>query len=169
MVSRRNDALLRDATPADAEALARFEQRAFTGYYAAHRFSENQFRYYLARETTIAHLARARGQIIGYALGAEGRGRRRHLARLLSIAVDPAHRKRRVGRRLLSAFLESARRRGSRLATLEVAAPNQSAIRLFASHGFVPDRKLRRYYSRSVDGLRMRRVLDETDRHVRAL
>lgn len=147
---------VRPATLADATGLARFERRAFTGYYAAHRFSEAQFRYYLARPTTIAHVVERGGTIVAYALGAQQTASRRHLVRLHSIAVGAAERDRRFGGRLLSAFLTEARRRRCRRVYLEVAADNRPALALFARHRFTATARLRAFYSRSVDGVRMR-------------
>jgi len=147
---------VRPATLADAVSLTRFEQRAFTGYYAAHRFSEAQFRYYLARPTTIAHVVERGGTIVAYALGAQQTASRRHLVRLHSIAVDAAERDRHLGSRLLDAFLTEARRRRCRRAYLEVAADNSPARAVFTHHGFVMTARLHAFYSRSVDGLRMR-------------
>ncbi len=147
---------------ADAPALARFEQRTFTGYYAAHRFSAAQFRHYLARPTTIAYVLERAGRIVAYALGVQNTASRRHLVRLHSIAVGAAARDRRLGGRLLAAFLTDARRRRCRRAYLEVAADNRPALALFARHGFVPIRRLRAFYARSVDGVRMRCELGRT-------
>ena len=147
---------VRPATLADAVSLTRLEQRAFTGYYAAHRFSEAQFRYYLARPTTIVHVVERAATIVAYSLGVQNTASRRHLVRLHSIAVGAAERDRHLGGRLLNAFLTEARRRRCRRAYLEVAADNRPALALFARHGFTATARLRGFYSRSVDGVRMR-------------
>src|SRR5207247_7028897 len=59
---------LRSAAPTDARQLAQFERGVFINYYAAHRFSEAQFRYYLNRSHTMACLAQAGREIVGYVL-----------------------------------------------------------------------------------------------------
>jgi ribosomal protein S18 acetylase RimI-like enzyme len=147
---------LRRAVPADAAALAAFERRSFVGSYAAHRFSDAQFRFYLGRPATIAHVIASPRGITAYALGIQNTGSRRHIARLYSIAVAPAARDHRVGARVLRAFLAEARRRKCRVAYLEVAADNGRAIALFTRHGFGPTRRLRAFYGPDADGLRMR-------------
>ena len=147
---------VRRATPADAVALAEFERRSFAGYYAAHRFSEAQFRFYLARPTTVAHVIASARSITAYSLGIQNTASRRHIVRLYSIAVAPAVRDRRLGGRLLRAFLTDARRRGCRVAYLEVGADNVSAIALFTRYGFEPTALLRSFYGPESDGLRMR-------------
>ncbi|KMY67166.1 hypothetical protein AAU61_12760 [Desulfocarbo indianensis] len=53
-----------------------------------------------------------------------------------NLAVHPAYRDRGVGRYLLIKGLEEARRRGARLATLEVRPSNTAARRLYNSLGF---------------------------------
>lgn len=159
MAARSRSATVRMAHPSDAAALARLEHRAFRGYYAAHRFSAAQFRSYLARPTTIAHVVDHGGEITAYALGIRNTASRRHIARLYSIAVDGRQRDRRLGARLLRAFVAEADRRGCRVVYLEVAARNAPAIALFARHGFVPTARLRAFYARTVDGIRMRREL----------
>jgi ribosomal protein S18 acetylase RimI-like enzyme len=53
------------------------------------------------------------------------------------IAVDPALRRRGVGRALVDAAIAEARARGARRLTLRVLAPNDGARRLYESAGFV--------------------------------
>lgn len=159
MAERPPTSVLRRARADDAEALARLERTAFVGYYAAHRFSAAHFTSYLARPTTFTHVVLHEGRIVAYALGVQGGGTRAHVARLHGIAVDPRARRRDLGRRLLRAFLASARRRGCTVAYLEVAAANRGAIALFTRHGFAVTRRLPAFYSRTTAGLRMRRAL----------
>jgi RimJ/RimL family protein N-acetyltransferase len=52
------------------------------------------------------------------------------------ITVDPALRGRGVGRALIDAAIDEARRRGARRLTLRVFAPNEVARRLYESAGF---------------------------------
>jgi [ribosomal protein S18]-alanine N-acetyltransferase len=150
---------MRTAELPDAPALTVFERNSFKGYYAPHRFSEHQFRYYLTRPSTISYVMTSGDHVLGYVLGAQGTGRRKHITRLLSIAVDPGARNLGMGRRLLEAFLIEARRRSSHVVSLEVAEPNKAALQLFASEGFKRVSRLPRYYTSAVDGIRMRTAL----------
>jgi ribosomal-protein-alanine N-acetyltransferase len=147
---------MRIAQLSDAPALTVFERDSFKRYYASHRFSEHQFRYYLTRPSTISYVMTSGNHIVGYVLGTQGTGRRKHIARLLSIAVDPAARNLGIGRRLLEAFLIEARRRSSHVVLLEVAEPNKAALQLFTSEGFKRVSRLPGYYTSAVDGIRMR-------------
>ena len=152
---------VRRAVLGDVESLARLERRAFRGYYAPHRFTTQQFARYLESPRAIVYVVVQDGVVAGYVLGIRHTGRHSDLARLSSIAVDPLFQSRGFARRLLTAFLRTARRRGCRVAVLEVAGRNRRARALFEQHGFVTWRRLPDYYSPGVDGIRMRRGLAE--------
>jgi ribosomal protein S18 acetylase RimI-like enzyme len=59
-----------------------------------------------------------------------------HVQELKGLAVDPAHQRRGLGRALVQAAMEEARRRGGRKLTLRVLAHNDDARRLYAACGF---------------------------------
>ena len=60
----------------------------------------------------------------------------KQVVQVQNLAVNPAFRRRGVGRRLLLQGLEEAKRRGAKLASLEVRPSNLAARRLYASAGF---------------------------------
>lgn len=60
-----------------------------------------------------------------------------HVLMLQGLDVHPDVQRRGVGRRLLAAVIDEARRRGARRLTLRVLAPNEPARRLYESAGFV--------------------------------
>jgi ribosomal protein S18 acetylase RimI-like enzyme len=60
-----------------------------------------------------------------------------HVCTIIGLAVGVEYRRRGVGRELLRAAAEEARRRGARRLTLRVLAPNEPARRLYESAGFV--------------------------------
>ena len=72
-------------------------------------------------------------------------------AEILTLAVDPAHRRQGLGRALVAAFKETARARGATIAFLEVAADNAPAIALYLGAGFVRAGRRPHYY-RGPDG-----------------
>jgi ribosomal-protein-alanine N-acetyltransferase len=84
-------------------------------------------------------------------------------AELLTIAVDPAQRRRGVGQRLLLRFHDLARMRGGATAFLEVAAVNTAAIALYGAAGYQVTGRRRDYYRRdgqsAVDAVTMARDL----------
>jgi len=76
-------------------------------------------------------------------------------AHITTIAVAPAHRRRKLATRLLVALLRGARARGAHAATLEVRLHNTAAQRLYAGFGFRPVGVRPRYYEGTVDALIM--------------
>ncbi len=62
------------------------------------------------------------------------------------IAVHPGAWRRGVGRSLLTALLDEARRRGCNEALLEVRADNHGAIKLYEDFGFAPLARRAGYY-----------------------
>lgn len=67
-------------------------------------------------------------------------------AELLTIAVDPIHRRSGIGRKLLVVFEHTAAARGASKAFLEVAAGNSAAITLYKSAGYRESGQRRGYY-----------------------
>lgn len=80
-----------------------------------------------------------------------------------SVAVRPAARRRGLGRALVRALLACAREQGAVRADLEVRAGNGAAIALYASEGFVPVGRRRRYYGNGEDAVLMSLVLRRED------
>jgi len=68
-------------------------------------------------------------------------------AHITTFAVHPAWRRQKLGERLLLAFLDLARDRHAREATLEVRLSNVAARRLYEKYGFRPVGLRPRYYS----------------------
>ena len=85
----------------------------------------------------------SRGFVLGRAVAGE--------AELLTLAVDPALRRKGLGRALLAEFERAARAAGAEAAFLEVAAANAPARALYAAAGW-REAGLRRGYYRLLDG-----------------
>lgn len=67
-------------------------------------------------------------------------------AELLTLAVDPDHHRRGIGRRLLALFEKEAQNHGAKRAFLEVATTNLAAKALYAGAGWREDGLRKRYY-----------------------
>lgn len=74
-------------------------------------------------------------------------------AHLLSLAVEPASRRRGAATALLEAALAAEREAGARLAALEVRPSNADALAFYARHGFRAVGRRRRYYPDGEDAL----------------
>ena len=145
---------LRFANPEEADELARLHASAFEAPWPA------------------KDIARLMTMMGGFAVVAEGEGPQGFiLARaiaeegeILTLAVDPAARRRGVGRSRVEAAAAEAGRRGARTLFLEVAADNEPARGLYEAAGFERAGLRKAYYarpgSRRADALVLRRPLN---------
>jgi ribosomal protein S18 acetylase RimI-like enzyme len=86
----------------------------------------------------------------------------RHVLMVHGLAVDPGHRGRGIGRRLVAAAVAEARARGARRLTLRVLAPNTAARRAYEACDFAVEGVLRGEFfldGRYVDDVLMARDL----------
>jgi ribosomal-protein-alanine N-acetyltransferase len=85
-------------------------------------------------------------------------------AEILTLAIDPAHRRQGVARALVEASAGVAIAAGAEAMFLEVAADNPAAIGLYRSAGFEPVGSRKGYYPRPgsppIDALVLRRTLN---------
>ena len=89
-------------------------------------------------------------------------------AHITTFAVHPAWRRQRLGERLLLAFLDLARDRRAREATLEVRLSNLAARRLYEKYGFRPVGLRPRYYSDNNEDALIMTTEPLDDRQLRA-
>lgn len=147
---------VRDATPADLDAIERLERLGFER--AEERFDRRRIRDLMKSPHATVRLAVTETAVLGWGVSLLRRdpGGRMH-GRVHAIAVDPAARGTGVGRLMLSDLLEGLQRHGIVDATLEVRIGNASAEHLYRAAGFVPVQVVPDYYGEGVDALRMRR------------
>jgi [ribosomal protein S18]-alanine N-acetyltransferase len=123
----------------DLGEVQRIEQASFTT-----PWPENAYRSELVTNRLASYLvARIGGRIVAYG----GMWLMVDEAHITTFAVHPAWRRQRIGERLLLAFLDLARDRHAREATLEVRLSNLAARRLYEKYGFRPVGLRPRYYS----------------------
>lgn len=144
---------IRPARIEDLDRLVQIENRSFT----TDRFSRRTFRYLLTRANAVTLVAEADGRIIGYAMVLFHRGT--FLARLYSLAVDPACRSLGVGSKLIEAAERLALAHDCVTLRLEVRQDNLSAIRLYQQHGYKPQETVPDYYEDHMNALRMEKFL----------
>jgi [ribosomal protein S18]-alanine N-acetyltransferase len=123
----------------DLDAVQRIEQASFST-----PWPENAYRSELMTNRLASYLVgRIDDRIVAYG----GMWLMVDEAHITTFAVHPAWRRQRLGERLLLAFLDLARDRHAREATLEVRLSNLGARRLYEKYGFRPVGLRPRYYS----------------------
>lgn len=128
----------------DAETLARLHAACFSRPrpYAAAEFAA------LLSGPGAVLLTGAHGFLLGRCIAGE--------AELLTLAVDPAARRRGEGAALVARFLDAARAEGCATAFLEVAGDNPAALALYRRAGWVQAGQRRDYYAPGIDAIVMR-------------
>ena len=123
----------------DLGEVQRIEQASFTTPWPEHAYRSELMTNRLASYL----VARIDGRIVAYG----GMWLMVDEAHITTFAVHPAWRRQRIGERLLLAFMDLARDRNAREATLEVRLSNLAARRLYEKYGFRPVGLRPRYYS----------------------
>jgi ribosomal protein S18 acetylase RimI-like enzyme len=145
---------LRPAEPGDEPALVRLEEVSFR----TDRLTRRSFHRLLRRETAACWVAMVGAALAGYVLVLYHRGT--SLARLYSIAVDPAFRRRGIARRLIEAAEAAARERDFVYMRLEVRRDDAPTVALYEATGYRPFGIAKGYYEDGADAVRMeKRIL----------
>jgi ribosomal-protein-alanine N-acetyltransferase len=128
----------RPLVAADVDRVATIERAAFTDPWPRSAFVE------LLAEPHVRCLGTdgEDGRLAGYGIFAVAADQ----AEILNLAVEPASRRRGLGRALLEAMLEAMRREGVTAVHLEVRESNRAAIRLYSLAGFRSVSIRRSYY-----------------------
>ncbi len=144
---------IRPATLDDLDALVALEDTSFPG----DRLSRRSFRRMLTRAKAELLVDEHQGRLCGYALALFHAGT--PLARLYSVAVDPATRGSGLGRALVEAIEISARERDCVAMRLEVRRDNTAAIEMYKALGYRPFAMEADYYDDRMEAVRMEKAL----------
>ncbi|MDO4785188.1 MAG: GNAT family N-acetyltransferase [Propionibacteriaceae bacterium] len=136
--------IVRDATPADLDAIMALEDEAFA---PGERWSRASWQQELAPGRCC--LVGVSGDVIGVAAFSVVDS----VADLNRIIVAARQRGRRRAGELLASGLERVAERGAVRTLLEVKHDNHSALRLYARHGFTEIARRRDYYGPGADAL----------------
>jgi len=138
------------ARPRDAQAIAALSRRLIeAGLPPA--WPAERVLCHINRTDSVVLAARLHGCLGGFAIMQFGDDR----AHLNLLAVDSAHQRRGLGRRLMVWLHESALVAGTFLLTLELRATNTSARRFYEALGYRADGVTPGYYQGREDALRM--------------
>jgi len=144
---------IRKARGADIDELLRLESLAFKG----DRLSRRSFKRWLRHSGCIFLVREEDDALGGYILVILRRGTR--LARLYSLAVDPACQGKGIAMGLIERAEQGARDAGALYMRLEVAGNNAAAISLYRKLGYTQFGLYQDYYEDHSDALRMEKCI----------
>jgi len=144
---------IRKALGTDIDELLRLESLAFQG----DRLSRRSFKRWLRHSGCIFLVREESDGLGGYILVILRRGTR--LARLYSLAVDPACQGKGIAIGLMERAEQAARDAGALYMRLEVAGNNAAAIRLYRKLGYTQFGLYQDYYEDHSDALRMEKCI----------
>ncbi|HET8553674.1 MAG TPA: N-acetyltransferase [Rhodanobacteraceae bacterium] len=146
--------VVRQAAPADLDALVHLEQASFPG----DRLSRRQYRHHLGSASACILVAECGTQDLAGALVLLFR-RGTRVARVYSLATAAAMRGRGIASHLLTAAETVAREHGCRAMRLEVRSDNAAAIALYRRAGYRPIGTRANYYEDGADAWRFEKSL----------
>ncbi len=131
--------VIRPARSDDAEALAHIHAACFTEAWSVAEMAR-----WLAMPSVVTVAAFDSSAVTGFVLAQAVADQ----AEFLTFGVDPAWRRRGIGRALLGALEAELARRGTRALYLDVAEDNTAALALYRIAGFTETTRRRGYYAR---------------------
>ena len=144
--------LIRDARLEDLDAIVRIEETSFSDPYPKGLLKAF---FYLPGAYIVAS---SKEVIIGYAVGSAN-GEEGHV---VSVAVDPRHRRKQIGTALLSAVTAKLVAEGVKQIQLEVRKGNAGAIAFYERMGYRMLSEIRHYYGDGEDAWVLRRLVESS-------
>src|SRR3569833_2411526 len=145
--------MIRDATLDDPDAMEEVENRCFD----SDRLSRSNYRYLLTKSNAETVSDEEGGVIRGNAMLMFNTGT--SLARMYSLAVDPAQQRKGSASALLRASEDSARAHDAVTLRLEIRKDNAASIGLFKRHGYREFGIYTDYYEDHMDAVRFEKSL----------
>lgn len=131
-----------DMRKEDLEQVSTMEAACFSMPWSKKSFEEN-----LNRSDAVYVVARDGDKVLGYC----GAYVILNEADINQVAVEPLHRKKGVGGKMLAALLDKLGKAGADAVTLEVRKSNEAAIALYESIGFVTEGIRKNFYEKPVE------------------
>lgn len=153
MPASRQPFSIHRARRSDLDALVEMEMATYRG----DRLTRTQFRRHIDSDTSAVLVASAGDTVLGNVVVFFRRGS--HRARLYSLTVAATARGRGIGRSLLDAAEDAARKRHCTALALEVRTDNAAAITLYEARGYRRRDRRAAYYEDGTDAVRYRKIL----------
>ena len=145
---------VRRFNPSDLNRIIELENASFT----VDSFTENTFLDYYHKCSDLFIVAEITEKVIGYMitciLSEKGL--------IVSIAVDPNYRRKRVGRTLVDWTISSLKECGVKFAELRTRKTNIEGNGFWANLGFIPTITIQHFYSDGAEALQMVKVLGDS-------
>jgi ribosomal-protein-alanine acetyltransferase len=141
----------------DLDALQEIEEECFN----EEAFTRDHLTNLLKTQNAISLRAKVDNKIVGFAIGLieiSGKVRAGHI---FTVDVVPGHRRRGIGLRLVDELEHVFLENGVRTIYLEVRKDNKAALELYCKKGYSEIQKLKNYYSKGAQGLRMKKSFKE--------
>jgi ribosomal-protein-alanine N-acetyltransferase len=122
-------------------------------------YSKAELKYFLFHPAGISLVAADSDAVAGFAIGEMRMEHGQPVGHVVTIDVDPAQRRRGVGRMLMEALTARCREDGITRLQLEVAVDNDAAISFYKGQGFANLGRIRGYYLGKLDALAMERAI----------
>ena len=132
---------IRQVNVGDIDAISEIEKRCFTGPIA---YSRRQLAYLALKANSTCLIESQDNTIRGFIIVAYRKGS--PIGRIETIDVDPRFQNKGVGMKLLLAAEDDMKRRGMKIARLEVSERNERALELYQKAGYTFREKLKGYY-----------------------
>jgi ribosomal-protein-alanine acetyltransferase len=126
-----------------------FEREAFT---------KQQIAYLLIDYNAIGLAARVNGKIAGFIIGRIDIGRSTPSGHILTMDIEPSHRRKGIAQKLLHEIEDIFKERGIKECRLEVREDNVAASNLYQKLGYKKVGKLEKYYG-DAHGLYLKKTL----------
>jgi len=143
--------MIRKVTIADLEELHRIEKLCFK----KERYSKSFLLHLLESPNIYSAIFEENKRIVGSVIISF----HKNTARIVSIAVHPSHRKKRIGKKLLDSAEEKAKQSNIRSIVLEVSTENRDAVKFYLSNRYKIDGLIKDYYGTGKDAWRMSKKL----------
>lgn len=133
----------------------RLDQQCFVDGEA---YSRETFEYLLTAPESVSYrVATSGGAMVGFVIGLIEPD---HTGHITTVGVAAEHRRRHLGKRLMSEVEQGFKERNVRIVRLEVRSLNIPAQKLYQRLGYSITQRLPKYYSNGGDGLLMLKSLD---------
>lgn len=148
---------IQKAKPEHLESLYEIEKKCFT----IEAFSKEQIENLLYAPNSISLVAVADGKTVGFIIGLLQGKKGEKIGYIITIDVTPEYRRKRLGDKLLEEVERIFAENTVQSCYLEVRVDNKAALELYTKHGYKEIVRLKDFYHRGIDGIRMKKTFNK--------